>query len=80
MKSSVARPGPPLLDRSGVVEVEHLRAAIAVWDYCEASAAYIFGGKVGDPFGNLRGAEAGGEAHPDSDCSKWYRSPYMRSR
>ncbi len=39
-----------LLDQSLVVEVDHLRAAIAVWDYCAASAAHIFGGKVGDPF------------------------------
>ncbi len=38
-----------LLDQRGVVEVEHLRAAMAVWDYCAASAAHIFGGKVGDP-------------------------------
>jgi hypothetical protein len=38
-----------LLDCQAVVGVDHLRAAIAVWDYCEASAAYIFGGTVGDP-------------------------------
>ncbi len=39
-----------LLDQQDRVGVEHLRAAIAVWDYCEASAAHIFGGRVGDPF------------------------------
>jgi hypothetical protein len=39
-----------LLDRREIVEVEHLRAAIAIWDYCAASAAHIFGGRVGDPF------------------------------
>jgi 5S rRNA maturation endonuclease (ribonuclease M5) len=38
-----------LLDEAEVVNLDHLRAAIAVWDYCEASAAHIFGGKVGDP-------------------------------
>jgi hypothetical protein len=38
-----------LLDCSQVVELSHLHAAIAVWDYCEASAAHIFGGKVGEP-------------------------------
>jgi hypothetical protein len=27
----------------------HLRAAIAVWEYCEASAARIFGNALGDP-------------------------------
>ena len=31
-----------LLDCSAVVRVEHLRAALAVWDYCERSAAYVF--------------------------------------
>jgi hypothetical protein len=27
----------------------HLRAALAVWEYCEASAARIFGNSLGDP-------------------------------
>ena len=27
----------------------HLLAAMAVWDYCEASARYIFGDATGDP-------------------------------
>ncbi len=39
-----------LLDQQDRVGVEHLRAATAVWDYCETSAAHIFGGRVGDPF------------------------------
>jgi hypothetical protein len=38
-----------LLDRSAVVRPDHLMAALAVWDYCVASAAYIFGGATGDP-------------------------------
>jgi len=38
-----------LLDQHHWVGVDHLQAAIAVWDYCEASAAHIFGGKVGYP-------------------------------
>ena len=33
-----------LLDASATIQVEHLRAALAVWDYCEASARLIFGG------------------------------------
>lgn len=37
-----------LLDRSENVTLDHLRAAVAVWDYCAASAAYIFGDIVGD--------------------------------
>ncbi|HLH23488.1 MAG TPA: hypothetical protein VK066_13280 [Chloroflexota bacterium] len=38
-----------ILDQSGTVRVEHLLAALAVWEYCEASAAYIFGDSTGDP-------------------------------
>ena len=37
-----------LLDSSPTVSVEHLKAALAVWDYCEQSAATIFGNKIGD--------------------------------
>jgi hypothetical protein len=38
-----------LLDRSDLVRREHLLAALALWDYCEASARYIFGQALGDP-------------------------------
>jgi Protein of unknown function (DUF3987) len=38
-----------LLDRARVIDVEHVRAAWAVWRYCRASAAYIFGESLGDP-------------------------------
>jgi hypothetical protein len=37
-----------LLDCSAVVRAEHLMAALAVWEYCEASARFIFGGALGD--------------------------------
>ncbi|HWI96350.1 MAG TPA: DUF3987 domain-containing protein [Solirubrobacterales bacterium] len=37
-----------VLDCSAEVRVEHLRAALAVWDYCERSARYIFGERLGD--------------------------------
>ena len=37
-----------VLDCSEVVRVEHLRAALAVWDYTFTSAAYIFGDATGD--------------------------------
>jgi hypothetical protein len=36
-----------LADGSPVIEPEHLEAALAVWKYCEASAAMIFGGSTG---------------------------------
>lgn len=32
-----------LADQSAVIRVEHLRAALAAWDYCRASAALLFG-------------------------------------
>jgi hypothetical protein len=38
-----------LLDMSYVVKAVHLRAALAVWSYCEASTRYIFGDSTGDP-------------------------------
>lgn len=53
-----------LLDRSAVVRVNHLRAALAVWDYAERSARYIFGDALGDPIADeiltaLRGSDEG---------------------
>lgn len=38
-----------LLDMSAVISAAHLRAALAVWEYAEASAEYIFGSRMGDP-------------------------------
>jgi hypothetical protein len=37
-----------VLDRSTKVRVEHLKAALAVWDYAESSAKHIFGDALGD--------------------------------
>ena len=37
-----------VLDRSALITVEHLRAAIAFWKYCERSAAWVFGEKTGN--------------------------------
>ena len=38
-----------LLDCSHEIRQEHLCAALALWEYCEASARYIFGDALGDP-------------------------------
>lgn len=38
-----------LLDRSDVIRVEHLRAALALWSFAARSARYIFGSALGDP-------------------------------
>jgi len=37
-----------LLDLSAVIDVDHLKAALALWRYCEDSAKYIFGESLGD--------------------------------
>jgi hypothetical protein len=37
-----------LMDLSAVVRPEHVEAAIALWDFCERSATYIFGDQLGD--------------------------------
>jgi hypothetical protein len=37
-----------LLDRSSVIDVPHLRAARALWDYAVRSVAYVFGTSTGD--------------------------------
>ena len=37
-----------LLGGATVIQVEHLRAALAIWNYCEASARYICGDRLGD--------------------------------
>jgi hypothetical protein len=36
------------LDRSSLITVPHLEAALAVWDYCSASASELFGTSTGD--------------------------------
>ncbi len=38
-----------LLDGTEIVSIQHLRAALAVWMFCEASCRYIFGESMGDP-------------------------------
>lgn len=38
-----------LLDQSTIIRVEHLRAALALWDYSARSVTHIFGSSLGDP-------------------------------
>ena len=38
-----------LLDRSPVLRGQHLRSATALWDYCDATVAHIWGATLGDP-------------------------------
>lgn len=37
------------LDATSVIGLPHLQAALAVWDYCYASASLLFGMSTGDP-------------------------------
>lgn len=38
-----------VLDGLPIIRPAHLRAAVAVWDYAEASTRYVFGDRLGDP-------------------------------
>jgi hypothetical protein len=38
-----------LLDQSQEIRQPHLAAALAAWRYCEESATFIFGDRLGDP-------------------------------
>jgi hypothetical protein len=38
-----------ILDLATVITANHLIAALAVWDFCAASARYVFGDATGDP-------------------------------
>jgi len=38
-----------LMDNSTVITPHHLKAALALWNYCFASARYIFGDNLGNP-------------------------------
>jgi hypothetical protein len=54
-----------LLDGEPQIDLPHLRAGLAVWEYSESSAAHIFGDLLGDPLADeilqaLRQAGSGG--------------------
>ncbi len=38
-----------VLDGASSIGLPHLRAALALWDYCRRSAEYVFGDRLGDP-------------------------------
>ena len=38
-----------LLDGKDVIDTAHLKAAMAVWAYCDELATQIFGDSIGDP-------------------------------
>src|SRR5262249_7285890 len=51
-----------LLDGAPNIDLPHIKAALAVWEYAEASAAHIFGASLGDNIADeiLRGLRHAG--------------------
>ena len=37
------------MDEKNTIGVEYLKAALAVWDYADETAKYVFGSATGDP-------------------------------
>jgi hypothetical protein len=59
-----------LLDGRGDIDAVHLRAALAIWEYAEASAEYIWCDAVGDPIADeilslLRNVGAAGKSRTE---------------
>ena len=52
-----------VMDESKTIEKGHLMAALALWEYAEQSARYIFGDATGDPVADqiLEGLRAAGK-------------------
>jgi len=68
-----------VLDGSSEVKVDHLLAGLAVWQYAEDSARYIFGDLRGDPDADLIVEEArfrGGEGITKTDISGFFGRNY----
>ncbi len=63
-----------LLDCSAVVRTPHLKAALALWEYAEASARFIFGDALGDPLADeiLRLLRANSEGLTRTDISNHF--------
>jgi hypothetical protein len=52
-----------LLDEKAQIDIPHLLAALAVWEYAEAGARHVFGSSLGDPVADetLRAARSAGQ-------------------
>jgi hypothetical protein len=53
-----------LLDQRDAIDMPHLKAGLAVWEFCENSVRYIFGDALGDPVADeiLRALRQAGDA------------------
>jgi hypothetical protein len=67
-----------LQDMSYVVQPDHLTAALAIWEYCEASARYIFGQRLGDPIADALLPAL--RSHPDGMTRTEIRDWFGRNR
>jgi hypothetical protein len=68
-------------DKADAMGIAH--TALAVWEYCEASAAYIFGDMLGDPVADeiKRALQQAGPQRPDQDrAPRPVRSPSVGGR
>ena len=61
-----------LLDRSPVIDVPHLRAARALWDYAERSVLHVFGDSTGDRHADaLRRSSPTGRSSGRTRSARW---------
>jgi hypothetical protein len=63
-----------LLDGNDKIQLPHLEAGLALWEYCEASAAHIFGDAIGDPIADeiLRALRSAPEGMSRTDISNLF--------
>jgi hypothetical protein len=70
------------LDSTSLIGLPHLQAALAVWDYCYASASLLFGLSTGDPIADrIREAvEASDEGLSKSKIARLFHGHVERDR
>ena len=69
----------PVPDRTPNVNADHLRAALALWNYSLESASFIFGGALGDPVADTILAELR-RADPEGRTRNELRNHFGRHR
>jgi hypothetical protein len=67
-----------LLDKSDTINADYLTAALAIWEYAQASARYIFGSALGNPAADdiLRSLRA----HPEGLSRTEICNPFKRHK
>jgi len=67
-----------VMDSSPAIRIEHLKAALALWEYAERSVRYVFGDRTGNPVAD-RIMEALRD-HPDGMTTEEIRDLFSRHR